>query len=75
MILPESVYRLVPGIYIFFGLTTVYSGSEAYFLGRTLLYAGLLLVAGLALVLNGVLIVRARKPNAARRKPARQQSE
>lgn len=70
MRLPDPIYHSVPWISICLGVTTLYFGSEAYYLGRTPLYTGLLFVAGLALIVNAILIIRARKSNTANRKPS-----
>jgi len=75
MRLPDSVYRAVPGLYVLFGVITLYFSSEAYYLGRAPLYFGLLLVAGLALIINGILVVRVRRPNATPRGATLQQSK
>jgi hypothetical protein len=66
MRLPELVYRSVPGIIIFLGVTALYFASETYYLIRTPLYTNLVVITGLVLVINGILIVRVRKSNAAR---------
>jgi uncharacterized membrane protein len=70
MRLPGPIYRSVPVISIFLGVAALYFGSEAYYLGRTPLQTGLLYVAGLALIINSILIIRARTSNATRRKLA-----
>jgi hypothetical protein len=61
MRLPEPLYNSVPGIYIIFGLAAVYFGSEAIWFDRGFLLAGLLFISGLSLIINGFLVLRARR--------------
>ena len=68
MRLPEPLYNAVPGIYIVFGLATIYFGTEAIWLDRGYLLSLPLFISGLSLIINGFLVFRAR--NKAPKSPA-----
>jgi len=61
MWLPESVYNTVPGVYIAFGLSTLYFGSEAWVFGRSMLYTALLFMSGITLIISGILVMKYRR--------------
>lgn len=63
MRLPEFVYRSVPGIIIILGVAALYFASETYYLIGTPLYTNLVVIAGMVLVIDGILMVRVRKSN------------
>jgi hypothetical protein len=64
MRLPEIAYRSVPGIIIILGVAALYLASETYNLIHASLYINMVIIAGLVLVVDGILMVSIRMSDA-----------
>jgi hypothetical protein len=66
MRLTEFTYHSLPGVIIFLGVAALYIASETYYLVHAPLYTNMVVISGLALVIDGILMAWVRRPKAVR---------